>query len=422
MKSTFKVIFYLKKRQLRAGEKVASVKFPIMGRITVNGLQAAITCKLFLNPSAWDVTANRARGKSEEAQEVNRVLNNISAKITKVYQDLCVTETVITAAKVKSVYEGIDKEYKTLLESYQNYLDDFAKRVGKDRKPHTLENIKDYFRILKSYMRDKLEIDDITFRELTPEFMKGFISYMRNDMHYSTSYMADAVRKCRRIVHKAKDMGIIQQDPFRGYWIDHKHKDRVPLEESDIKKLMNVELKYYRARAVRDIYLFMIFTGLSYCDVEKLEYDNLQTTDEGDMWIIDKRLKNDASFKVKLVPHAKELVERYRNFPGKKNENRVFPVKGYDGMYGTLRRIAARAGVKTTCSLHVGRHTFATTITLEQGVPLETVSKMLGHRKITTTQIYSKVLKNKISHDMDAISAHLTDKYQLPEPNMKRVV
>lgn len=417
MKSTFSVIFYLKKRRLKADENAETVEFPIMGRITVNGKQTSITCKLSLNPSMWEVKSNRAKGKSEEAKNINSVLNDIRTKITNVYRELCVQEKIVTVAKVRARYEGINLEHKPLIASYQEYLDNFAKRVGKDRKPQTLSNIKKYFQILKNYLRDKLEIDEITFQELTPEFMDGFISYMRDDKHYSSAYMADAVRKCRRMVHEAKDKGIIQEDPFRGYWIDHKHKDRVPLEDTEIQKLMRVELRNYRARAVRDMYLFMIFTGLAYCDLEKLEYDNLKTLANGDMWIIDNRQKNDAAFKVKLVPQAKELVERYRNFPGKKNENRVFPVKGYDGMYGTMRRIAKRAGIGSVCSLHVGRHTFATTITLEQGVPLETVSKMLGHSKITTTQIYSKVLKNKINKDMDAITDNLQSKYQLPEPN-----
>lgn len=417
MKNTFRVIFYLKKRSLQNDETAATIRFPIMGRITIKGMQSVISCKLSINPSMWDVKTNRAKGRSEESKEINHVLNLINAKITQIYQELFAVEKFVTAQKVKTVFEGFGKDQKTLIESYESYMEDFAKRIGKDRKPKTLSNIKNYFSVLRSYMCDKMGIEDITFQELTPEFMKGFIAYMRYDKKYSSAYMADAVRKCRRIVHMAVKAGIIHKDPFRGYWIDHEHRDRVPLEECDIQKLIEVELRNYRARACRDIYLFMIFTGLSFCDVQKLEYDRLRTLKNGDMWIIDNRLKNDAAFKVKLIPMAKDLVERYRDFPGKTDENKVLPVKTYDAMYQTLRRIAFKAKIKARVTPHIGRHTFATTVTLEQGVPLETVSKMLGHRKITTTQIYAKVLKNKIDKDMDAITGKLDALYRLPEDN-----
>lgn len=417
MKNTFKVLFYLKKRALKPNEDAATLQFPIMGRITVNSQSVGISTNLHLHPSLWDVASNRAKGRSDEAKEVNRVLNSVHAKITQTYHDLNASGQAVTAKKVKAIYEGFSNDYPTLLVAYQNYIDKVVAMVAaKKRRDKTLENIKYAFSLLKKYMQDKLEIDDIDFLALTREFMTGFISWLEQ-LNYSTSVQYLAVRKCRKIVHEAKNKGAIAIDPFKCIYIKRVHKERVPLEESEIQKLINVKLDNKRSKAARDMFLFMIFTGLAFCDMKKMRYDKLLTLDNGDMWIIDERKKNDARFRVKLLPQAIELVERYRNYPDKKDEQLVFPAGSHSAMYQSIRHTGIRAGISKPLSLHVARHTFATTITLEQNVPLETVQKMLGHFNIETTQIYAKVLKNKINHDIDSITESVQKKYGFPELN-----
>lgn len=164
-----------------------------------------------------------------------------------------------------------------------------------------------------------------------------------------------------------------------------------------------------RITIVRDIFVFCCFMGPAYADVKKLTHDDIHTDGQGDLWIVDHRQKTGTQFRVKLLPVAKRLVERYSRLrlPG----NKVFPVKDRDSMNMSLRHVARHAGLSFNPTMHEARHTFSTTVTLSQGVPLETVSKMLGHKHITTTQIYAKITNDKIGRDMDALSQKIAEKF-----------
>ena len=174
---------------------------------------------------------------------------------------------------------------------------------------------------------------------------------------------------------------------------------------------MRVYVPNYKTAIVRDIFVFCCFTGLAYADVKKLTHDDIHTDERGDLWIVDHRQKTGTQFRVKLLPVAKRLVERYSRLrlPG----NKVFPVKDRDSMNMSLRHVARHAGLSFNPTMHVARHTFSTTVTLSQGVPLETVSKMLGHKHITTTQIYAKITNDKIGRDMDALSQKIAEKFPI---------
>ena len=164
---------------------------------------------------------------------------------------------------------------------------------------------------------------------------------------------------------------------------------------------------------MRDIFVFCTFTGLAYADVKKLTHDDIRTDSNGDMWIIDGRQKTGTQFRVQLLPVAKQLVEKYLplSLPG----GAVFPVPSRSSYNGSLRTIALRAGLSFVPSSHVARHSFATSVCLSQGVPIETVSKMLGHKHITTTQIYAKITNDKIKRDMDDLRARIGDKFRLAQ-------
>ena len=174
---------------------------------------------------------------------------------------------------------------------------------------------------------------------------------------------------------------------------------------------MNVRLPNYKTSIVRDIFVFCCFTGLCYADVKKLSREDIHTDERGDMWIIDKRTKTGMQFRVKLLPVAKQLVEQYSRL--QLPDDKVFPVKDDNSMNMSLRHVARHAGLSFNPTTHTGRHTFATTVTLTQGVPLETVSKMLGHKHITTTQIYAKITNDKIRQDMDALTDKIADKFSM---------
>ena len=204
---------------------------------------------------------------------------------------------------------------------------------------------------------------------------------------------------------------MISSDPFSGFRISVTYRDRRFLSESELQAVMNVRLPNYKTAIVRDIFVFCCFTGLCYADVKKLSREDIHTDERGDMWIIDQRTKTGTQFRVKLLPVAKQLVEQYSRL--QLPDDKVFPVKDDNSMNMSLRHVARHAGLSFNPTTHTGRHTFATTVTLTQGVPLETVSKMLGHKHITTTQIYAKITNDKIGRDMDVLTDKIRNKFKL---------
>ena len=405
-RSTFKVLFYLKRQAEQNG------KAPIMGRITINGTISQFSCKLSISPKLWDTKANKASGKSVVAQRINEKLENIKTNIGKQYQRICDRDSYVTAEKVKNAWLGFGDGYQLLLQTFDEYLNDFEKnRVGKDRKASTLENYRKQYRRLAAFLQYEYKVEDIPFRELKREFIEKYVVYLSTVRGMLPGTLPNAIKKRKLMTYTAFKNGWIASDPFAGFRVAAKYRDRRFLSESELQAVMDVQVPNYKTAIVRDIFVFCCFTGLAYVDVQKLSHDDIHTDDRGDMWIIDNRAKTGTQFRVKLLPVAKELVERYRRL--KLPDNKVFPVKDCDSMDMSLRHVARHAGLSFNPTMHVARHTFATTVTLSQGVPLETVSKMLGHKHITTTQIYAKITNDKIGRDMDALSEKIADKFRM---------
>ena len=266
---------------------------------------------------------------------------------------------------------------------------------------------------LASFLQYEYGLSDIPFRELTHDFAEKFIVYLSTVRGLRSNTIFHTLKKLHAMVYMALDKGWIAVHPFPDIWITPQSRERRFLNEDEIRKIMEVNLPNYKTVIVRDIFIFCTFIGLAYADVKKLTHDDLHTDPNGDMWIIDGRQKTGTQFRVQLLPVARELVERYRRFP--QPGGTVFPVKSRSSTIRSLRAIARRAGIATDLTTHTARHSFATSVCLSQGVPIETVSKMLGHKHITTTQIYAKITNDKIKRDMDDLRARIGDKFRLAQ-------
>lgn len=406
-RSTFKVLFYLKRQSEKDGMA------PIMGRITVNGTIAQFSCKLSLVPRLWDVKANKAAGKSMAAQCINEKLDKIRALIIKQYDKIAAADNYVSAEKVKNAYLGFGDEYRTLLSVATEFLDEFSKRVGKDRTQGSYEQQCINHKRIVWFLRDKYSLSDIPLREVEPSFIEDFHYYLTVTRGLASGTVIGAVTKLKQLILYSIRKRYITYNPFMGFRCTAHYRDRGFLTEEELQTFMHAKLRRYKQRQVRDIFVFCCFSGLSYSDVKKLSFDDIQTSFDGDSWIIAHRKKTGTPFHVKLLPIAQQLIENYR--PVSRN-NLVFPVPSVcDNMNRTLQRIARDCGIKKHISMHMARHTFATTVTLSQGVPLETVSQMLGHTNILTTQIYAKITHEKISRDMIALTSKLGNKYKLAE-------
>ena len=399
-RSTFKVLFYVKRQSEKHGQ------VPVMGRITINGTMSQFSCKLSVRASLWDAKANKASGKSLEAQRINEKLENIKTNIGKQYQRLCDRDSYVSAERVRNAFLGMGDDCHLLLQTFDEYLADFRKRVGKDRAYSSYEDYCKRRRRLASFLEYEYRVKDIAFKELKRDFIEKFVVYLSSVQGMRSGTIHSTVKKLKLMTYTAYKNGWIAVDPFAGFHVRPKYAERRYLSASELQAVMDVKLPNYRTGINRDVFVFCAFTGLRHAEVVKLTHADIHTDDNGERWIIDKRQKTGMQFRVKLLPVAEMLYERYKDMH--LAGDKVFPLKGtHKTLNMSLRQVARHAGLSFNPTIHMARHTFATTVTLTQGVPLETVSKMLGHKHITTTQIYAKITNDKIGQDMAALSEKL---------------
>ena len=407
-RSTFKVLFYVKRQSEKSGQ------VPVMGRITINGTMSQFSCKLTVRSSLWDAKANKASGKSLESQRINEKLENIKTNIGKQYQRLCDRDSYVTAEKVRNAFLGMGDDCRLLLQIFDEYLAGFLKRVGKDRAYSSYDDYCKRRRRLASFLEYEYRVKDIPFKELKRDFIEKFVVYLSSVQGMRSGTIHSTIKKLKLMTYTAYKNNWIAADPFAGFYVRPEYSERRYLSASELQAVMDVKLPNYRTGINRDAFVFCAFTGLSHADVVKLTHADIYTDDNGERWIIDRRQKTGTQFRVKLLPVAEMLYKRYKDTY--RTGEKVFPLKGtYKTLNMSLRHVARHAGLSFNPTMHMARHTFATTITLAQGVPLETVSKMLGHKHITTTQIYAQIINDKIGQDMAALSEKLNGIFKVAQ-------
>lgn len=400
MKSTFSIIFYLKRQVVKKDGTV-----PVMGRITVDGTQVQFSCKVTANPKLWDTKGGRMTGKSMQALEVNRKLDKMRVSINKHYQEILDRDNYVTAEKVKNAFLGLEYRCQTLLKVYAQYNEDYEKlyKAGM-RSWGSLRKYRCVYRHLQEFLQSRYHVNDISLKELTPAFITDFEAFLRTDKHLCENSLSVYMLPLRTMVFRAIDNGWLTRDPFHDYKVPKVETTRGFLTKEEIHLLMNAELKRKTMQLIRDLYLFCCFTGLSFADLKNLKEEHIQTFFDDSEWIMIDRQKTGVRLTIKLLDYPKSIMEKYRGLCA---DGRIFPVPCYSDCRGILLRVAKRCGITKHLTWHMSRHTMATEICLTNGVPIETVSSILGHKNIKTTQIYAKITKEKLNKDMDKLSLQL---------------
>ena len=400
MKSTFSIIFYLKRQVVKKDGTV-----PVMGRITVDGTQAQFSCKVTANPKLWDTKGGRMTGKSMQALEVNRKLDKMRVSINKHYQEILDRDSYVTAEKVKNAFLGLEYRRQTLLKVYAQYNEDYEKlyKAGM-RSWGSLRKYRCVYRHLQEFLQSRYHVNDISLKELTPAFITDFEAFLRTDKHLCENSLSVYMLPLRTMVFRAIDNGWLTRDPFHDYKVPKVETTRGFLTKEEIHLLMNAELKRKTMQLIRDLYLFCCFTGLSFADLKNLKEEHIQTFFDDSEWIMIDRQKTGVRSTIKLLDYPKSIMEKYRGLCA---DGRIFPVPCYSDCRGILLRVAKKCGITKHLTWHMSRHTMATEICLTNGVPIETVSSILGHKNIKTTQIYAKITKEKLNKDMDKLSLQL---------------
>lgn len=404
MKSTFNVIFYL-----RRDRKKKDGTCPVMCRITIDGTDTRFSTKLHAIESRWNVKANKASGNSTESRKLNARLDDIKASLHRIYHEIQRFD-VATPERIKGEFLGLDQSGETLLNLFDIHNKDVESLVGISRSAATLQKYKVTRKHVANYIKKKYRVSDIPLKSINHMFIRDFEIYLLTHEKVSHNTMAKFMQFFKRIIILARNNGLINQDPFANYKIRLKKVDRGYLTEEELTKIMIKKFPTKRLEQVRDVFLFSCFTGLAYIDVKRLSKDDIRTSFDGNLWILTKRKKSDVTVTVPLMEIPQKILAKYE---GTLPEDKILPVLSNQKMNAYLKEIADVCGITKNLTFHLARHTFATTVTLSKGVPIETVSKMLGHTNIQTTQIYARITNEKISEDMRGLSDKFTDKGEL---------
>lgn len=391
----FKVLLYLKK-----SSPDKSGKTPIMGRITVGRSMSQFSCKLSCTPSLWNPRESRLNGKSREAVSTNGKLDRLLLAVNSAYESLLAKKQRFTAEDIKNQFQGSVDTQMTLLKLFDRHIEEVKARVGIDVSHRTLPNYLYTRKRLSEFIKKNSNSSDLAFSQLNEQFIREFQDYIIIDKGYAVETARHYLALLKKICRIAFKEGHSDKHYFANYPL-LKQKENPPrsLSREEFEKIRDMEFEEHRWSHIttRDMFLFACYTGTAYVDVVSITNENLSKDDSGDLWLKYQRGKNGKLCRVKLLPEAIELIEKYKN----KSRETLFPKMEHNTLMWNLRSIRQMLGMKGALTYHMGRHSFSSLITLEAGVPIETVSKMLGHSDIKTTQIYARVTPKKLFEDMD---------------------
>ncbi len=401
MSSTFRVLFYLRKNHINKEGKAS-----IMIRITIGGDVIQFSSKLTVDPFIWNTAAAKVDGRTNEARDINLRLDRIKSSIISHYHTISEREPVISAEKVRNAFLGIVPKGETLLQIFDKDIEDCEKLVGISKSKATLQKHKVTKKRVVEFLQYQYKRSDIGIKEVNHMFVTDFFLFLRSEKGCSANTASKFLQFLKSITIIARNNGWLVHDPFANYKIKKQAVDRGFLTKEEIATIAQKELTLERLDQVRDVFLFSCFCGLAYVDLKNLKSNNITKSLDGKMWIMTHRQKTKIKVTVPLMSIPEMILKKYE---GKLENDRILPIISNQKTNQYLKEIADICGIQKNLTFHLARHTFATTTTLSRGIPIETVSKMLGHTNIKTTQIYARITNDKISKDMEGLSEQFTD-------------
>ncbi|WP_431109115.1 site-specific integrase [Winogradskyella poriferorum] len=405
-RSTFSLLFWVNTSRLNNNQ------VPVYARVTVNGKRVNISLKRKVILSEWDSAKSKLKGSNQEAKLFNRFLEQVRSQIYLAYEQLLSENKLITAQAIKARYLGEDEQHRSLLELFEYHNTTMSKNLHKD----TMRHYKTTQNYLKSFLSKKIKTDNIYLSNLDYSFIVDFEYYLKaheptdHQRKISNNTAMKHLQRLRKMVTMAYHLEWIDRDPFVRFKSSFEKREREFLSESELLKLENFHSPVNRLNIVKDLFVFSCYTGISYIDLNNLTRDNIVKGIDGNDWLITKRQKTKTNVKIPLLDKALELVFKYENHPRVVANNGILPRLSNQRINAYLKEIADLCKIKKNLTFHIARHTFATTVTLSNGVPIETVSKLLGHTKIATTQIYARVIERKVSEDINALKIKMINK------------
>lgn len=405
MNNELKVSFYIKREKSAAN---TSGIYPIIGKIIIGNTIAQFSSKLKVEERLWNVKSGRATGKSRQAVELNRAINKINLAIHTSYKDILKRTGKVTAVEVKNAFQGIVTTQKTVLVLFEEMMQDFKARIGIDRAASTYKQYEVLYSQLKDFLKVQYHVNDIPFGELDLPFIESLNFYFRVKRKMKARTVKARLVLFNKVVLLALHRNIINRHPFADFGTEKTTLQNKSLNSEELERLVCTHLKSATQRFIRDMFVFSVFTGISYADLKKLTWKDIIKESDGSLWISSERQKTKTAFNVKLLDIPIQIIEYYE---GLADNDNVFPVMSLGQVNVGLKRIARHCKINRTLTYHMARYTFASQICLSQGVPIESVSRMLGHTSILTTQRYARLNNEKVINDMKQFAQRIANEF-----------
>ena len=396
------------KRCTNVNETNAEGRCPVMGRLTVGRSECVFSAKMLAPRLLW--MSGRMKGKGTEAIEINRRLDELRASAISIYREQSAVREQVTAEEIKCLLLGMAAGQETLLDYFQTYIEHFEKRVGVNRSAKAANSYRCAYEHVERFLAGRLQLSDIPFSALDRSFIDKFDLYLHTECRLAPRSVLLNMSRLHTVVNKAIAAGIITADPFAGYESPRPERRRCYLTREELQRLMATPLSVPRLYLVRDLFLFSCYTGISYGDMCRLTAANLETAEDGTVWIKAAREKTNVEFEISLLDLPLHIIDKYRDTAP---DGKLLPMYGNSELNRGLKLLAAACGIDRKLTFHMARHTYATEITLSHGVPMETVSRMLGHSRVDTTQIYAQVTDNKIDTDTQVLNERIAERFTI---------
>lgn len=391
-------------------QKVKNGKAPIYIRISVDGKKTTFSTKHFIKPSDWNKKQSKVKSSSANSSQINSFIDRANYGLHQIFLDLCASGQMTTPLEIKNKFLGIEDEptYKSIMDAFEYHNCKMEENVNAGlitRK--TLLRYKSTQKKLVVFMGLVYKVEDMPLKDIRLSFITEFDHYLMTVEKLQSNTAHKIIKIVKKIMNLAVALDWIPSSPINQFKCSYKNPERVILTESELEVLKRKKLHIARLNEVRDIFIFQCYTGFAYTDLYNFKRDDVQIGIDGEFWLSTFRQKTGTKENVPLLPIALEIIEKYRDHSECVKHNKLLPVNSNYRYNAYLKEIADICGINKKITTHIARHTFATTVTLSNGVPIETVSKMLGHTRLATTQIYAKVLEHKVGEDMQILKDKL---------------
>jgi site-specific recombinase XerD len=407
--STFAVLFYINRQKVKKNGLC-----PLMGRISINAEIAQFSAGIDLDPALWDAKAYRMTGKSRHAAEVNHHIKQLTDRIKQYHKEILDEQGYITAELVKNAVTGIGRKKENLLELFREHNEEYAKQAGITRSETSIRTYNAVYKQVERFLHVHYGMEDIPLRQLELSFIEKFDSYLRIDRGCTAYTVSSYTIILRKMIRRAISQGILRKNLFAAYIPEQPPRKRRHMTREELKKFMHVPIAAKHLCHTRDMFVFSTFTGISYADMCKLSDENIHKGRNGSLWISIERQKTGIRCDIPLLDIPRQIMEKYA--PERKG-GKLFNMVSISCVEVNLNKVAKLCGIEKRITYHQSRHNFGTLVTLSQGVPLETVSQMMGHKCFRTTQIYARLTRQKINEDMKKVSERIGRKYKMPGNN-----